>query len=43
VARPYVDAVKLLDVVDGYRVGLDPTPEDESDEVDLTYEADDDS
>ena len=38
VARPHVDAVKLVDVVDGFAVTLDPTDRPESVDVDLTYE-----
>jgi len=36
--RAHVDAVKLVDVVDGFAVTLDPTNRPESVEVDLTYE-----
>jgi len=36
--RAHVDAVKLVDVVDGFAVTLDPTNRLESVEVDLTYE-----
>jgi hypothetical protein len=36
--RPHVDAVKVVDVVDGFTVTLTPTDRDESTEVDLTYE-----
>ncbi len=38
ITGPHVDAVKLLGVVDGYRVGLRLTGEIESGEVDGTYE-----
>jgi uncharacterized protein DUF1543 len=37
-SRPHVDAVRLVDVVDGFAVTLDPTSRLESKEVDLTYE-----
>jgi hypothetical protein len=37
-SRPHVDAVRLVDVVDGFAVTLDPTSRHESNEVDLTYE-----
>jgi hypothetical protein len=37
-ARPHVDAVKLITVVDGFRVHLEATDEPESEEVDITYE-----
>ncbi len=37
-SRPHVDAVKLLNVVDGFSIGLELTQDSESDEVDLTFE-----
>jgi hypothetical protein len=37
-SRPHVDAVRLVDVVDGFAVTLDPTSRHESTDVDLTYE-----
>jgi hypothetical protein len=36
--RPHVDAVRLVDVVDGFAVTLNPTNRSESLDVDLTYE-----
>lgn len=36
--RPHVDAVRLIEVVDGFAVTLEPTSRQESLEVDLTYE-----
>jgi hypothetical protein len=36
--RPHVDAVQTVEVVDGYRISLDHTGEDESAEIDLDYE-----
>jgi hypothetical protein len=36
--RPHVDAVRLLRVVDGHRIRLEPTDEPETAVVDLTYE-----
>ena len=36
--RPHVDAVKLVDVVDGFAITLTPTDRRESVDVDLTYE-----
>jgi hypothetical protein len=36
--RAHVDAVRLVDVVDGFAVSLDPTNRPESVDVDLTYE-----
>ena len=38
VARPHVDAVKLVDVVDGFAVTLDATDRPDSVDIDLTYE-----
>lgn len=43
VARPHVDAVQLVDVVDGFAVTLDPTNRPDSVDVDLTYEPGDTS
>jgi hypothetical protein len=37
-SRPHVDAVLVVDVVDGFAVTLDPTDRPESSVVDLTYE-----
>jgi len=36
--RAHVDAVRLIDVVDGFAVSLTSTNRPESSEVDLTYE-----
>jgi hypothetical protein len=36
--RPHVDAVKVLEVVDGFRVELEVTVDAESREIDETYE-----
>jgi Domain of Unknown Function (DUF1543) len=41
-SRPHVDAVRLVDVVDGFAVTLDRTDRHESVDVDLTYEPEDD-
>lgn len=41
--RPHVDAVRLVDVVDGFAVTLDPTNRLESVDVDLTYEPEESS
>ncbi len=41
--RPHVDAVRLVDVVDGFAVTLDPTTRLESVDVDLTYEPEESS
>jgi hypothetical protein len=41
--RPHVDGVRVVDVVDGYAVTLDPTTRSESVHVDLTYEPGDDA
>ncbi len=41
--RPHVDAVRVVDVVDGYAITLDPTSRSESVDVDLTYEPGDDA
>jgi len=38
VSRPHVDAVRLVDVVDGFAVSLDATTRPETADVDLTYE-----
>ena len=38
VSRPHVDAVQVIDVVDGFAVALSATTEPESSAVDLTYE-----
>lgn len=37
-SRPHVDAVRVVDVVDGYAGSLRATGEAENAEVDLTYE-----
>lgn len=37
-SRPHVDAVMVLDVVDGYAVGLVPTDEGDSLFIDVAYE-----
>ncbi len=42
-SRPHVDAVKLVDVVDGFALTLDPTNRPDSVDVDLTYEPGDSS
>jgi hypothetical protein len=39
-SRPHVDAVRVVNVVDGFAVTLHPTDRPESAEVDLTYEPD---
>ena len=36
--RPHVDAVRLVDVVDGYAIALTPSDRGESVDVDLTYD-----
>jgi Domain of Unknown Function (DUF1543) len=36
--RPHVDGVRLVDVVDGFAITLQPTDRHESVDVDLTYE-----
>ena len=36
--RPHVDAVRTVEVVDGYRVSLDWTGEDDTIDVDVTFE-----
>jgi Domain of Unknown Function (DUF1543) len=41
-SRPHVDAVRLVDVVDGFAVTLERTDRHESVDVDLTYEPEDD-
>ena len=41
--RPHVDGVKLLRVVDGFRVILEPTDEAESNVIDTTYEPSDET
>ena len=41
--RPHVDAVRLVDVVDGFAVSLSATDRPESSAVDLTYEPDGDN
>jgi len=38
VSRPHVDAVRVVDVVDGFAVSLAATSEPETTAVDLTYE-----
>ena len=38
VSRPHVDAVRLVDVVDGFAVSLGATDRSETADVDLTYE-----
>lgn len=42
-ARPHVDAVMAVDVVDGFAVRLEPTDRSDSVDVDLTYEPGGDS
>jgi hypothetical protein len=39
--RPHVDALRLVDVVDGFAISLQPTGRHESVDVDLTYEPED--
>jgi len=39
--RAHVDAVKVVDVVDGFAVTLTPTDRHDSADVDLTFEPDD--
>jgi len=39
--RPHVDAVRLVDVVDGFAISLHPTTRQECSDVDLTYEPED--
>jgi hypothetical protein len=39
VGKAHIDAVRPLDVVDGHRIRLEPTSEDEANVVDPTYEA----
>ena len=41
VTRPHVDAVRVVDVVDGFAITLNPTNRPESVDVDLTYEPED--
>ncbi len=41
--RPHVDAVRRVDVVDGFAITLDPTDRRESGDVDLTYEPGEDA
>jgi hypothetical protein len=36
--RPHVDAVRMVDVVDGFAITLSPSNRAESADVDLTYE-----
>jgi len=36
--RPHVDAVRLVDIVDGYAVTLEPTGHEEVALIDTTYE-----
>lgn len=36
--RPHIDAVRVVDVVDGYRVALEPTTDDERPVIDMAYE-----
>ena len=36
-ANPHIDAVKLVSVIDGYRVNLEPTEDVDSSRVDPTY------
>lgn len=38
VSPPHVDAVRVIDVVDGFAVSLSATTEPETASVDLTYE-----
>ena len=38
VSRPHVDAVRVVDVVDGYAVSLEATERSEHLDVDLTYD-----
>lgn len=37
-SRPHADALRMLDVVDGYAICLEPTTTDEQADVDVTYE-----
>ena len=37
-SRPHVDAVRVVDVIDGYAVALEATDRAERSDVDLTYE-----
>jgi len=37
-SRPHVDAVRVVDVVDGYAVVLEPTERPEDVDIDVTYE-----
>jgi hypothetical protein len=37
-SRPHIDAVRTIGVVDGYRVRLERTEDDESADIDVTYE-----
>ena len=37
-SRPHVDAVRAVEVVDGFAITLNPTSRGDSVEVDLTYE-----
>lgn len=37
-SRGHVDAVCILDVVDGYAIGLEPTTETSKMDIDVTYE-----
>jgi hypothetical protein len=39
VGKAHIDAVRPLDVIDGHRIRLEPTADDESTEIDPTYEA----
>lgn len=38
VSKPHVDAVRAVDVVDGYAVTLEPTERGEDLDIDVTYE-----
>jgi Domain of Unknown Function (DUF1543) len=41
VSRPHVDAVRVIDVIDGFAISLEATDRAERDDVDLTYEPED--
>ncbi len=36
--KPHVDAVRTVGAVDGYRIRLEPTYDDESADIDVSYE-----
>jgi len=40
-SRPHVDAVKIVDVVDGFAVHLVPTEQIDSSDIDVTFDDDD--